>query len=82
MLLTYNPGSNLGKLAFIWNVPEGKDFAHYLQESQQVIEEVKNFIPVYHTRAMRSLLFCRLTSNVQPAVLRHLYKELTGMFIY
>lgn len=82
MLLTYNPGSNLGKLAY---VPEGKDFAHYLQESQQVIEEVKNFIPVYHTRAMRSLLFSkygRLTSNVQPAVLRHLYKELTGMFIY
>ena len=77
MLLTYNPGSNLGKLAFIWNVPEGKDFAHYLQESEKVIEEVKNFIPVYDTRAMRSLLFSkygRLTSNVQPAVLRHLYK--------
>ena len=84
ILLKFNPGSNIGKLLFIWKVPEGKDFGNYLQESQQAIEEVRKCIPVFHTRAMKSALFSkfgRLTSNVKPAVLRHFYRELTGEFI-
>jgi hypothetical protein len=81
ILLTFNPGSNIGKILFIWKVPEGKDIGDYLQESQQAIEEVKKCIPVFHTRAMKSALFSkfgRLTSKVKPAVLRQFYRELTG----
>lgn len=83
ILLTYNPGSNIGKLLFIWRVPEGKDIGDYLQECQETIEEAKKSIPVFHTRAMRFALFSkfgRLTSKVKPAVLRQFYRELTGNF--
>jgi hypothetical protein len=59
ILLTFNPGSNIGKILFIWKVPEGKDIGDYLQESQQAIEEVKKCIPVFHTRAMKSALFSK-----------------------
>ena len=85
ILLTYNPGSNIGKLLFIWKVPEGKGIGDYLHESQQAIEETKKCIPVFHIRAIKSALFFfklgRLTSKVKPAVMRHIYRELTGEFI-
>ena len=43
--------------------------------------QVKQAIPTFHTRAMRRSLmqrYGRVTSNVKPAILRNLYRELTG----
>ncbi len=81
ILLTYHPGSNIGKLLFIWKVPETTEVAELFEQSQSVIEEVKKTIPVYHTRAMKSALyykFGRVSPGMKPAVLRLFYKELTG----
>ncbi len=81
ILLTYLPGSNIGKLLFIWKVPDNGEFSEILEHSQSAIEEIKKNIPVFHTRAMKSALivkFGRISPGVKPAVLRHFYKELTG----
>ncbi len=81
ILLTYLPGSNIGKMLFIWKVPGHEEFGEYLQQSQEVIEEIKKRLPVFHTRTMKATMFQkfgRITHGVKPAVLRHFYKELTG----
>ena len=50
-------------------------------DCQSVIERVKESIPSYHTRAMRKEMFQRfgrLTSTVKPAIMRFVYRSLTG----
>ena len=81
VLLTYSPGSNIGNLHFVWKVPPTLDPVECLEQSQQCIEAVKQNIPVYHTRAMRSALFQkfgRISPTIKPAVMRYFYKSLTG----
>ena len=77
VLLTYSPGSNIGNMHFIWKVPDLNPL-ECLEQSQQSIEEVKQVIPKYHTRAMRSLLFQKFGTTVKPAALRYFYRSLTG----
>ena len=50
-------------------------------ESQHTIEMIKENIPMFHTRAMRRSLtvkYGRVAPNLKPAILRSLYRELTG----
>ena len=78
-LLTYAHGNNIGNLNFIWKVASITESS--FSDCQPVIESVKKDIPIYHTRAMRKevfSLFGRLTSSVKPAVLRHIYRTITG----
>lgn len=79
-LVIYSSGNNAGNSYFIWHVPDSSlDVA--LSNSQGVIEAIKQSLPVYHTRAMRSEFiqkFGRITNTVKPAVLRYFYKDLTG----
>ena len=80
VLLTYSPGSNIGNMHFIWKVSDLNPL-ECLEHIQQSIEEVKQVIPKYHTRAMRSLLFQkfgRVSPIVKPAALRYFYRSLTG----
>ncbi len=82
ILLVYSPGSNVGNLQFIWKVPDGTDISECFSRSQVLIEQVKQCIPVYHTRAMRASMFQkfgRVSSNVKPAILRYFYRDLTGI---
>ncbi len=81
ILLIYSPGGNICNLHFLWRVPETGEIGNYIQLSQPVIEAIKQNIPVYHTRAMKTAIFKkfgRVSSNVKPSVLRYLYRELTG----
>lgn len=79
-LLTYSHGNNVGNLNFIWRVPSTSETS--FSDSQSIIESVKKKIPIYHTRAMRksfASLFGRLSTPVKPAVLRHVYRTITGV---
>ena len=78
-LLTYMHGNNVGNLSFLWKVHSNDESA--FSHSQSVIEHVKEYIPTYHTRTMRKEMFQRfgrLTSSVKPAVMRFIYRSLTG----
>ena len=79
-LLTYTHGNNVGNFHFIWRVSE-ESSTDLLTHSQCTIEAIKRDIPVYHTRSMRRELvskYGKVTPKVKPAILRSLYKELTG----
>ena len=77
-MLTYTHGNNMGNTHFAWKVPEqGPDSS----QSQRTIEAVREQIPTFHTRAMRRSLsqkYGRVAPNIKPAVMRSLYRELTG----
>ena len=80
-MLTYSPGNNKGNLHFVWRFEETEIIDIVFQKSLPAVECVKPFLPQYHTRAMRNLLmskFGRVSSKVQPSLLRHFYRELTG----
>ena len=73
----YSPGNSKGNLHFTWRFEEIETIDMVFQKSLAV----KPLLPQYHTRAMRNSLFSkfgRVSSKVQPAVLRHFYRELTG----
>ena len=79
-LLVYSSGNNAGNSYFVWRVPDSS-LDEAFTNSMKVIEQVKQSLPVYHTRAMQSEFiqkFGRITNAVQPAVLRYFYKDLTG----
>lgn len=81
-LLTYSHGNNIGSFNFIWRVKSTSEST--FSDCQSVIESVKKNIPTYHTRAMRRELFSlfgRLTSSVKPAVMRHIYRTITGVSV-
>ena len=72
-------GNNLGNLNFVWKVSSNGEAA--FSDSQPVIESVKEKIPIFHTREMKKQMFQkfgRLMSNMQPAVMRHIYRSFTG----
>ena len=79
VLLTYSPGNNKGNLHFAWRCEETETIDLIFQRSLPVVECVKPLLPQYHTCAVRKSLiswFGRVSSKIQPAVLRH--RELTG----
>ncbi len=83
ILLVYSPGSNVGNLQFLWRIPENDEPSICFQSSQPVIEEIKSLLPVYHTRAMRRVMFekfGRVSNNFKPSVLCYFYKDLTGKY--
>ena len=76
----YSTGNNCGNSYFVWPVPDSC-LDQVLANSQVIIEDIKQSLPTYHTRAMRSEFiqkFGRITSAVKPAILRYFYKDLTG----
>ena len=77
ILFTNKHGNNIGNLNFVWKIPEQS-----LADNQKVIEQVKSKIPRYHTRMMKKYMFQRfgrLMPSVKPAVMRCIYRELSGM---
>ena len=57
ILLVYAPGSNIGNLHFLWKVPDNIDSTQCFEQSFPVVEAVKQVLPHYHTRAMRTAMF-------------------------
>ena len=75
----YAPGSSVGNLHWIWHSKADIDSA--LQSSQPLIEQPKEDIPQYHTRALKRVMYEKfglVTLLTKKSVLRHLYKDLVG----
>ena len=52
-----------------------------MSENWQVIDRLKQDLPIYHTRAMKKEFvntYGRFTHSTKPVVLRSIYRELTG----
>lgn len=78
-LFTYTHGSNVGNYHFIWHaLPHLEEASH--TENLRIIQEIREQIPVYHTRAMKRE-FCELFGSISPQsrpyLLRNIYHTLT-----
>ncbi len=76
-MLTYTPGNNVGNCSFIWKVTTTGDVG--FAECLSIIEEIKQDLPVYHTRKMKAEMLNkigRLTKSIKPAVIRYIYTSL------
>ena len=81
MLFTHSRGNNIGNLLFIWRVQPGASEGEILTKSAAVIGTIQKDMPEYHTPQMRNVFhdrFSLLCPNVQPRVLRSIYRELSG----
>ena len=83
VLTTYIHGNNLGNLNFVWKVSSNSETA--FSDSRSVIESVKKHISIFHTREMNNQMFQKfghLMSNMQPGIMRHIYRSFTGTVMY
>ena len=78
----YDPGSNVGAVSVIWKVPNERNSDELLTKGAQILSEIEDSLPVFHTRQMRRN-FTNKVSKVQGLtvpkhVLRNIYTDLTG----
>ncbi len=81
VLLRVAHGNNIGTYNFLWKVPVDLTEADLVASNAPVIAKIEEDLPKYHTRVMRKKFIntCSLIcSNVKPAVLRYIYRTLTG----
>lgn len=79
--LTYTHGSYVGNCHFIWKPPEGAHENSCCTENLKLVEDIRQRIPVYHTRAMKREFYSycgRITPKSKPYVLRAIYNALSG----
>ena len=80
-ILTYDPGSSIGKTVFMWKIPDTTS-KEANTKSIQIYEVLRERLPEYHTRQMRkdfTTRYCRLNTGQQipKYVLRSIYSELS-----
>ena len=66
---------------FAWKAPEHLHEEASTIENVRIIEEIKQQIPTYHTRAMKREFFAmygRISCSSKPYILRSIYRTLTG----
>ena len=80
VLYSYSTGNSLGSIHFIWKIPEDASEEDILTGNSEAARKILPSLPSYHTRAMRKEFFNEISlfSLGKPAVLRALYKRLTG----
>ena len=83
VLYTYSTGNSLGSIHFIWRIPEEIGEEDLLSGNTEVLRKIQPSLPTYHTRAMRKQFFNQVSlfCTGKPAVLRAMYKQLTGKYL-
>lgn len=78
-LYHYDHGNFLGKLWWIWRVPEDPIDSDN-NKATRIINGIIKSIPVFHTRAMRRAFIDRyeLITGLSPTLLSEMYEHLTG----
>ena len=79
MLYTYRHGNYIGNLVFAWRIPaEARERNDELTIA--AVQAVSKLLPKYSTREMRRdfLMKYSKVANAKPAVLRSMYRYLTG----
>ena len=85
LMYTASLGSNFGNRVFIWKIPQGVSLEAATLENMRVINQIKQSLPTYHSRALRRAFINRfglVASGVKSHVLRQIYHELTGMCVW
>lgn len=75
----YASGNSAGSLLYM-KVPEGISEETLVSKNAEVLRVIKPSLPVYHTRAMKKQFYhdmCLFRCG-KPAVLRDIYRRLTG----
>lgn len=80
LLYSYASGNSVGSLHFIWKIPEESSEEMLVSRNAEVSRIIKPSIPIYHTRAMKKQFYSDMSlfRCGRPAVLREMYKRLTG----
>ena len=82
-MLTYDPGSSLGKTVFLWKIPDACTTSKESNSrSIQIYEVIRDRLPEYHTRQMRkdfTTRYCGLNAchKIPKYILRSIYSELS-----
>ena len=79
-MYTYDLGGSIGTMVFLWWIDGGADINTQRTASLQVIEDLKQKIPQFHTQEMRRSFsaHCQDLSGIPPHVRRYMYAQLTG----
>ena len=67
----------------IWRIPEEIVEEDLLSGNTEVLRKIQPSLPINHTRATRKQFFNQVSlfSTGKPAVLRAMYKQLTGKYL-
>lgn len=80
-MLTYSPGGSLGKVVYVWRIPEDLSVPDIVKKALAIYERLKPSLPEFHTRQMRKDFinkYCHLSaSNIPKHVLRAIYSDLS-----
>ena len=77
MMYNYATGNRVGTLHFVWRIPEDISEEALAAGNSSALHKIE---PVFHTRAMHKQFFeeMKLFNAAKPAVLREMYRRLTG----
>ena len=53
VMYTASLGSNLGNHLFVWRIPQGVSLEAATVENMRIIDQIKQSLPTYHSRALR-----------------------------
>ncbi|GBC01660.1 hypothetical protein RclHR1_04280017 [Rhizophagus clarus] len=79
-IYTYHHG-NVMNMSFVWKIDPNIDESAAFKKNYEIRNELKSFMPVYATRAMRREFVntCDMfLGNVEKSRVRRIYKEFTG----
>ena len=81
-LIRYDSGEGSCVMHFIQKISENSTEDSRVTMAVRMVAKIEPEIPVYHSRAMRKVFSKQLQSihscSIQPHILRHIYRELTG----
>lgn len=82
VMYNYSMGNNTGALHFLWKVPEDISQEMLTTGNSGVLHKIQPSLPVFHTRFMRKQFFHEMSlfNVARPAVMREMYRRLTGMY--
>ena len=79
VLLTYSIGGNIPDYHFLWQANSSEE--ENLSRSNRFLQEIKDRMPTYHTRALKNHFIRRygvFTNTTPNYILRDIYRELTN----
>ena len=84
VMYNYSTGNSMGAVHFLWKISEDMSEELIMAGNLRVLQEIKPSLPVFHTHCMRKQFFDEMSlfNVARPAVLREMYKRLTGVFLW
>lgn len=79
-MCSHSTGNRIGSLHFLWKVPEDINEEGLVTGNAQALRMIQPALPTFHTRAMKRQFFddFSLFRYAKPAVMKEIYRQLTG----